>query len=340
MRMTQRELLESFRQSNKKQQLLRESLSQRQFWDFYAVYADGLQDHPEIDVNYIVDTAWNEIFNEYVKLIFGRVGRPAVLTVARKTDVEDYDEDFSELKFTKSIQKSHKQKFRDMYAAKTPEQQLAVIKWFLNEPGFTDGTYRNIDVAARSGGNWHELAKKIVAESSKRNASRSAKAMSIDRMIGWTHHSGLLTDYIGKWLEPVLNARAYGNMNTLLAHASPDVRNALKSATYGVGRPQHTIADDVEAVLNRNDRVKRVKRHGNQFVIDYLVHAHYYDASTSNTELKTHLNTFRFTVTADGLLDDSNTLHKFMYDYSNGAKVYKGLANTLRGMTNDNAVVY
>ena len=128
-------------------------------------------------------------------------------------------------------------------------------------------------------------------------------------------------------------------MNTLLAHASTDVRNALKSATYGVGRPQHTIADDVEAVLNRNDRVKRVKRHGNQFVIDYLVHHYYYDASSGNDELKTHLNTFRFTVTADGLVDDSNTLHKFMYDYSNGVKKYKGIANTLQDITNDNAAI-
>jgi len=247
---------------------LDESISQRQFWDFYAVFANGLEDVPGIDVDYIVDQAWMGVIEPYTVKVFHRLIQSSIVAMSKVdpgvADRYDHDGQYSVEKLLPFIRKDLKK----MFAAKTVPEMIATFEWFGSSDEVKHGDWEMSDWFTSRDGTWAGLANKLIVEYRKRNASRQAKALSVDRMLAWSHHNDTMASNIGKWLPVALDARSHGNMNTLLSSASPSVRDALKSASHGIGKPELTMSDHIEIELNRTHGVTRVKRTGDHFTVD------------------------------------------------------------------------
>jgi len=241
-------------------ELLEASLSRRTFWDFYAVYALGL-DSDEVDADGIVNEAWESVFSEITKAVFRRWATSAVVAIAGI--------DYTEIEFdpngwySKSTLARLPENLQDLVRKEaSTSEQLSVIRFALDHIKALDG--KDLDYVTSSNGTWGTLASRISEEAKRANQSRAAKAMSVDRMLAWTHHSGPIAEHISRWLPDALDARSRADAKTLLAHASPDVRSALRSAAHGVGSKEPmSWADQFEAWLNRHSRVFKVERRQN-----------------------------------------------------------------------------
>lgn len=317
---------------------LEEALSQRSFWDFYAVYTNGLDDVDGVDVDHIVDVAWKEVFEGYARAIHDRLVKPALIKATRRMvgKINDDDPKFSVDRYRLSASPHFYDENGDgfdipkvmaflypsdrkFFMPRNFKGVMAAIKWYVNNPLFgADGEVGEVEFYTSAKGVWDDLARKIVGEERMITASRKAKAMSVDRMLAWSHHNEGMAVHIGPWAETALNLRAHGNMNTILARCSPGVRDALKSATHGIGQPEMTQADVVQMYLNRNERITRVQREGNTFrVRKEPVH------SGRGAAI------LEFTVFDDGVEDLTGEFHPFEQERFDGSKFNRSIGTII-----------
>lgn len=300
--------------------VLNERISQRQFYDFYAVYANGLEDHPDLDVDWIVDQAWEGVFNRLVDVIYMRLVQPGTVALAGLKYKDIHYGEGKNAGYDKRTLSLLSPKLRKLATATTTEDKLRAIKWYTDTAEFRDGTITSLDAITDTDGTWAGLAQKILGEAPYHDRSRKLKAASVDRMLSWTHHGGELAEYIAKWLPFALDFRAEANMNDLLAHSSPSVRDALKSASHGVGRRHYSLADEVDARLNRMSNVTRISRNGDHFsiTISYPRLNHGADLEAGDSPIIQVPEELEFTVTKDGLVSDGKQYNWIGYSIGIG----------------------
>lgn len=313
-----------------------EGLSQRQFWDFYAVFANGLEDLDDVDVDHIVNEAWEAVFTQYVEMVYDRLVLPGLL---RASGVEEKDEDHDNAgSHSKETLARVRPELRSMALHSSHRRgntpvMLKAMAWFVQAPEFQPGgSVSHVGYFTANDGVWRGLADGLLRES-RIPTSRRSRAMSVDRMLAWSHHNNLMADYIGRWLPQALDARAHGNMNTLLARTSPSVRDALKSAMHGVGQPSLTMVDRVHAMLNRNKEVLRVQRNGNEFAVDMTTrHGIRPDLKNGDTEIWNVIKVQkRFTVEPDGIRSDTGEYEPFMKPTITPGRFYAQQLDTIIG---------
>jgi len=307
------------------------TISQRQFWDFYAVFANGLEDIPGIDVDHIVDQAWIGIFDPYARMIYYRIVRSSLLNLS---GVDDGDRRVYDDKgdYAPSVGNLVRRDLKKYWLKDNADitQVLGAIDWFNKSEEAKNQDY--VEYFTSTDGVWAKLARDIVAEYRKANTSRQSKAMSVDRMLAWSHHNDTMADYVGKWMSVALDARSHGNMNTLLAHASPSVRDALKSAAHGVGRPELGAADRAEIEMNRKSTVKKIRRNGNHFIVDEMVINGMLppEARTTRNIWNYQLAEKEFELRPDGVYDFvRDKLWPYRQEASDGVTIYRHRFSTI-----------
>jgi hypothetical protein len=195
------------------------------------------------------------------------------------------------------------------------EEYISSFRWYNSIKDELKRTKAVLGYFSSINGVWAGLLNNLIQEYRNQSGSRKVKALSVDRMLAWSHHNSLMANYTAGWLPMALDARAHGNMNTLLANASIKVRDGIKSASHGIGRPDLTEADRIHACLSRDKSVTKITRDGNHFTVSSIHHQRIQWGGQPNDPAVTE-----FTVENDGLRDIQGELHPFLYVRYDGSK--------------------
>lgn len=233
---------------------LNEEISQKEFFNFYALAAaikGGYIDENEKEIEHLLefyaDTLWDDQFNQFIDIVLNRFSS---------------DDDVIEDPKTGEI--INKLPLNDM----SFQEKQKLLKKRIESFDFESSWF--------TGKTWANLANYILSIS--RPQTTKGKVLQLDKLYGTMHHGGLIADYFDEkeWLEQALNFRANSNMNQLLRKVSDDVKDLLKSAQYGIDTgSQVTYWDKLLTTINRTYSNKIVnpvvKNKGIKFdfILDY-----------------------------------------------------------------------
>lgn len=336
-------------------QQLDESMTKAQFWDFYAVFANGLEKIDGVDIDHIVDEIWNSIVTDYAAMVYNRLIFPGIIAAS---GIKEQEVDFKtrgpsgafagygDATMDRIDPKIKHLVIGNGHVDRDPKlvpEIMEGISWYLQSPKFkkpdnykhmseeeveASGYLGSVGYFTSADGTWRRIASGLYSEYQKKNQSTKTKALSVDKMLAWSHHNESLADNIARWLPMALDMRANANLNDIIAHCSPTIRDALKSAAHGMARTSFGDVDRIEAALNRDPHVSRVVRNGNHFVIDRRT----YRTFRTREQMKDGKGPWRqwrstaeFEVTPDGLQPKDGKLIPFLQPRTNGSKYAQSL---------------
>lgn len=319
-----------------KREQLCESLSRQTFWDFYAVFSMGL-DNDHIDTDGIVDRAWWGVFSGIVKAVWTRWGFPCA---ALAYGVDMSQAEFNDGDYSESWIRTLPEHVQSLFNAKTPSERLAVLRIAVANVDKVEQGY--VDMITDLKGTWFQLAQKVLEEAKRAHQSKHAKALSVDRMLAWSHHSGPLAEYLAKWLPFALDMRSRADAKTLIAQASPEVRSALRSGQHGIGQSAGlTWYDRFIVFLHRHRGVSRVIELGED-AVGFTRATQTWNRSTSQFDYLPEFYLVRFD--DDTLIDlvsarSFNRLNKTIQGNSRYEMSFSSILGQLEGIPNDPSAI-
>lgn len=220
--------------------ILLESINKTDFFDFYALeYAANSQYQPDPETQKEIykrlkettEYIYNDLIRQYAKILIERFadtyvkGRERLYTVYGLAIEKDTKTDKISVKGLDNLSIS---------------QQTELIKKVLKTrklaSSFTTATWKNLALKFLEVSNAQSLRDKI---------------LTIDRVYGFAHHGGLLTDYMDEksWIDDALNFRARATIDQILSNASYGIKELI--GHYGTVAKPITYLELLRVAIDR-----------------------------------------------------------------------------------------
>lgn len=193
--------------------IISEGISRADFYDFYALM-NAYYSHPErSDIKQRLQFTVTSILSDHLHqlgcIILNRISDPQnaqTAMILRQHQIGDINYKLTGL---------------DKLTITQLADAIAEVRKLNHHFGFTGET-------------WHSLADRFVSLIRTSKNDLVTQIMTLDRIYGWMHHGGLLTDYMDEsdWLENALHFKNKANEAQIFAKASPEVRALIGRASY------------------------------------------------------------------------------------------------------------